>query len=204
MIDKNNIIDTFGGKGPVILELGCGNRKRYPGSVGVDILDYPAVDLVGDVCDVLKSLPSSSVKCIYAYHVLEHIANLDELMSEAKRVLISAGIFDVITPHFSNSYYYSDPTHKRFFALYTFCYYADSTLFSRSVPQYTSKVGFEIRSVDLRFKSTPPFYFRHGLRRLFGMMFNSSRYLREFYEENLTAIVSCYEIHYVLVRKQRD
>ena len=32
-----------------VIELGCGARKRYTGSIGVDVIDGEQVDLVGDV-----------------------------------------------------------------------------------------------------------------------------------------------------------
>jgi len=201
IIDRNGIIARLGKNGPVILELGCGDRKRLAGSVGIDILDYPGVDLVGDLCLVLGRIPDGVADSIYAYHVLEHVADLDALVKEVARVLKPGGAFDVVVPHFSNAYYYSDPTHRRPFGLYTFSYYADEDLFSRKVPHYWKVVPFQIEQVSLRFKSGRPFYFRYALRRLAGMIFDACGYAREFYEENLSGVISCYEIHYVLRRK---
>lgn len=204
VIDKHGVLGELGRNGPVVLELGCGNRKRYPRTIGIDLVDLPCVDLVGDVCTTLAMFPKQSVNSVYAYHVLEHVDDLDGLLRQVGRVLKPGGLFDVVAPHFSNSHFYSDPTHKRFFGLYTFSYYADEEIFSRKVPHYWLTIPFVIRSVNLRFKSSPPFYVRHGIRRLIGMIVDSCGYLREFYEENISGIVSCYEVHYVLQKKGGD
>ena len=49
------------GRHELKLELGCGQTKRGPDWVGVDVLDTPAVDVVGDVFDVLRTLDDDSV-----------------------------------------------------------------------------------------------------------------------------------------------
>jgi hypothetical protein len=52
--------------------------------------------------------------------------------------------------------------------------------------------------MPLIFKSTRPFYARYALKRVFGLIFNSNRYLQELYEENLCYLFPCYEIRYVM------
>jgi hypothetical protein len=43
------------------IELGCGNRKRSPTAIGIDRLDYPGVDIVGEIGDVLAKIPEGSI-----------------------------------------------------------------------------------------------------------------------------------------------
>ena len=62
--------------------------------------------------------------------------------------------------------------------------------------------NLQLCKVDLVFKSTPPFYGRHAIKRLFGWLFNSCRYLQEFYEENLCYVFPCYEIRFLLQKSQ--
>ncbi len=206
IIDKHQIISKLTtADGPsneaVILELGCGNRKRLPNSIGIDILDYEAVDIVGDLITVLQAFPVNSVDFVTSHHVFEHLADLEALLDELARVIKKNGKLEATVPHFSNPYYYSDYTHQRFFGLYTFCYLASSSLFKRQVPTYQRELDFELSSVKLGFKSPPPFYFRYGMKRMWGYLFNLNSWMQELYEENFCYLIPCYEIHYSLKRR---
>src|ERR1035437_6155312 len=121
-------------RNPLTLELGCGEEKRDESAVGVDLLDLPGVDILGDALEVLRSLPDSSVDAIYSEHFMEHVSEPRLVLSEAARVLKPGGEFRAIIPHFSNPWFYSDPTHRSYFGLYTFCYWVVRTPFSRQVP----------------------------------------------------------------------
>jgi len=182
----------------VKLELGCGEHKKIPDAIGIDALNYPGVDIVGDIFEVLRAFPATSVDAIYSFHFFEHIADLSALLDEMSRVLKTGGKLEIVVPHFSNPYFYSDPTHKTFFGLYTFCYFSSNTLFSRQVPTYGKAIEFELVAADLIFKSTRPFIVRHGIKKLFGKVFNCCIYMKEFYEENLCFLFPCYEIKYQL------
>ncbi|MHB1091308.1 methyltransferase domain-containing protein [Thiobacillus sp.] len=201
MLDKNNFLNRLDGLGEVVLELGCGPDKKLTDAIGIDAINYEGVDIVGDVFDVLSHFPEQSVDSVYSFHFFEHIADLQELLDDIARVLKPGGNLEVVVPHFSNPYFYSDPTHKTFFGLYTFCYYASESLFSRKVPTYQHTIQFDLISVDLVFKSTRPFFIRHGVKKIFGFIFNSVGYMKEFYEENLSHIFPCYEIRYRLRKK---
>ena len=185
----------------ITLELGCGDKKRISGSIGVDQLDYPAVDIVGDVLDVLKKIPDNSIRRISSSHFFEHIDDLKGLLTECSRVLAPAGTIDILVPHFSNPYFYSDYTHKRFFGLYTFSYLCDTPNLRRKVPKYGNDLPLVLKEVKLNFRCERPFYIRHALGRLFSFIFNSFDYLKEFYEINLCYVIYCHEIRFVLEKK---
>jgi ubiquinone/menaquinone biosynthesis C-methylase UbiE len=85
-----------------------------------EIDDSDAVDIVGDALQVLKKVPDNAVSKITSYHFLEHVDNLGILLEEIARVLKQDGTLVSVVPHFSNPFFYSDPTHKNFFGLYTF------------------------------------------------------------------------------------
>ncbi len=186
-------------QGPIILDVGCGGSK-VPGSIGVDVSTQDDVDIVGDAIDVLRRFPESSVDGIVTRHFVEHVDDLQTLLQEFARVTRPGGTIEVVAPHFSNPYFYSDPTHRTFFGLYTFCYFAKTDLFARSVPSYSRLAGLRLVRVDLVFKSTRPFYLRHAMKRMAGVLFNSCTYMRELYEEFFTYLVPCYEVRYRLVR----
>jgi len=200
LIDKNNILQGLNSARKIELELGCGNRKRNRQAVGIDMLDYPDVDIVGDVYEALSSIPANKVDAVYSYHFVEHVPDVQRLLTELARVVKVNGFVEFVAPHFSNPYFYSDPTHRNFFGLYTFCYLANKSPFARQVPKYDYKPEFRIVSVDLIFKSTQPFVVRYGIKRLIGSLFNSCNFLKEFYEENICYLFPCYEVRYVLQR----
>lgn len=180
------------------LELGCGPRKRHADAIGVDRLDYPGVDLVGDVFEILRALPTACVQSIHAYHFFEHVEDISGLLVEIARVLKPGGLMDVEVPHFSNPYFYSDPTHSKFFGLYTFSYWARDALFHRRVPRYGHVLHFEL--VDVRLDFDSPFLFRGLIKRTIGPLFNLTRWLQEFHEENLCYALPCYQLRFNLRR----
>jgi ubiquinone/menaquinone biosynthesis C-methylase UbiE len=197
-IDKKNVLANIKNLKRITLELGCGDRKRIPDAVCIDIIDYDCVDIVGDVCEVLKMFPKQSIDAVFSYHCFEHIENLNLLMNELARVTKHGALIEVVTPHFSNPYFYSDYTHKNLFGLYTFCYFSFDSLFKRKVPKYNRVIVFELMCVDLIFKSSPPFYLRHGFKKIFEKVINISSYTKEFYEEFMCFLLPCYELRYVL------
>ncbi len=199
-LDKQGVLQTLATRNEVILELGCGNRKRVAGSIGIDQLDYPCVDIVGDLMTVVNAFPSASVDRVTSHHVFEHLPDLEGTLLALARVLKIGGQLEIVVPHFSNPYYYSDATHKSFFGLYTFAYFAANSPFKRQVPTYQRELHFELVRVDLGFKSPPPFYVRYGIKRALGYLFNLNNAMREFYEENLCYLFPCYELRYELRR----
>ena len=201
VIDKHNLLPTLGQTPPVVVELGCGPRKHVANALGIDALDSPAVDIVGDAVTVLRRFPDASVKRVTSSHFLEHVDDLDGLLVEVSRVLVDGGVLDATVPHFSNPYFYSDPTHRRTFGLYTFAYLADSSLFHRGVPRYGKDFGLALTAVTLGF--TSPFAVRRVFKRAWGWWVNLGAYTLELYEENLCSLVPCYEVTYALRRHPR-
>ena len=200
---SNAILDKTGAlarTGPLKLDLGCGATKLAPDYVGVDALDGPAVDVVGDVIEVLRSLEDQSVGEIYSSHLFEHIEDLDGLVGEIERVLLVGGRLIARVPHFSNPYYYSDPTHRRPFGLYTFSYFAEDSMLRRRVPAYGHDQRLQLERVRLNFRSSTEFHFRYRVKAAVGRIVNQSTWLQELYEENLAWIVPCYELEFMLVK----
>jgi SAM-dependent methyltransferase len=184
------------------LELGCGPRKRHPEAVGIDAIDYDCVDVVGDVFEVLGRIPDHQIGAVYSYHFFEHISDLPLLLREVGRVLVPSGSLGLVVPHFSNPYFYSDYTHRRFFGLYSLSYLSEDPLFKRRVPNYGQQSDFRLDRVDLIFRSCPPFYGRHAFKKLLQFIFNLNGYMRELYEENFCYLFPCYEVSFKLTRKE--
>lgn len=200
LIDKTGVLQRLHNGERLQLELGCGPRKVDPNAIGVDLLDFDGVDLVGDVYVALAAMPAAGISGVYTSHFLEHVPDLPRLIEELGRVMAPGAALTIIVPHFSNPFYYSDPTHRTPFGLYTMAYFCEQTLFSRGVPRYGFKSPLVIEAVKLRFKSYPPRYLRHALKLAIGAMVNSCTFAMEFYEENVCWLVPCYEVHYSLRR----
>lgn len=198
MNDKKNIIKNLSDFKPIHIELGCGSRKRSPSAVGVDKLDAEDVDIVGDALDVLRKLPDDSIESISSFHFFEHVDNLLLFLTEIERVLISGGEMFAVVPHFTNPFFYSDPTHKNFFGLYTFSYFCQDRIFRRRVPSYARHANLELIKIDLKFKSFRPRYLTYLLRKIVQFFFNTTNWTKEIYEDSFSGIFSCYEIEYTI------
>ncbi len=193
---KADLDTILQGSDPVIVELGCGDKAKAfsdDGRIGIDRVDLAHVDIVADLEKGLSFLPDNSVDEIHARSLFEHINNFDQLIKEILRVLKDSGSCRLMVPHFSNPYHYSDPTHVRFFGLYSFYYYChEKRQLSRKVPTFYTESRLEITSLKLRFRS--PFKGRKWWKKLHEKIFNLSPAMQEFYEENLCYLFPCYGI----------
>ena len=177
---------------PVILDIGCGRNKKA-GAIGIDRADLPGVDIVADAEEGLGFLPNEFADKIYAMSFLEHVDNFENLMCEIVRVLKKDGKAIVEVPHFSNPYYYSDPTHKRFFGLYSFYYFVENEYqMRRKVPDYYYPIKIKIISQKIIFDS--PFLFGKIFARFWQIFFNLSTFLQERYEEHFCYLFPCSSI----------
>jgi SAM-dependent methyltransferase len=138
--------DIDAGKG-LRLNLGAGRQAR-PGFYSVDLLPLPGVDVVADLNEPLELLPDGSVDEVYSRHTLEHVSNLLPLLAELHRVARPGARVELVVPHFSNPHAYSDPTHVRFFGLYTFFYFCDEAdQPARKVPSFYLPQRFRVERV---------------------------------------------------------
>jgi predicted SAM-dependent methyltransferase len=183
------------------IDIGCGSSKCSPDATGIDIADIPGVDIVGDALEILRGFENSSVGNVYSSHFLEHHENPAAILKEMIRVTVPGGALELRVPHFSDPWYYSDPTHKHMFGLYTFAYYFTNNQFSRQLPKYSLIEGAKIERIRLRFGSTRPFYIRHAYKKIIQLIVNSCNFTQELYEEMFSSIFNCSEIH-VIIRKE--
>ena len=191
-IDLNKIVTE---SQPVVLDIGCGKNKR-PGAIGIDRIDLPGVDIVADIEDGLKYLPDKFADEIYALQCLEHLENFESVLGEIVRVLKKDGRATVEVPHFSNPYFYSDPTHRRFFGLYSFYYFVENKYqIGRKVPDYYFPFKIKVISRKIIFES--PFLLGKIVKPLLQVIFNLGTLMQEFYEENLCYLFPCNSVRVV-------
>ena len=197
--DKKNVIPSFGTMDKVVLELGCGPAKRIENAITVDMLDIEGVDIVCDLDNGLPFLADNSIDEIHSFHFLEHVKDINFMMAEIYRVLKIGGKHSGTVPYFGNPYFYSDPTHKSTFGLYTFSYFSKIPYFKRRVPTFYNNVNFKINDIRILFRSN--FFIRRNIKRIFQMIFNSSRYMKELYEEMFCYMIPGYEIFFELEKR---
>jgi SAM-dependent methyltransferase len=146
------VLEAIAQRRPLRLNLGAGRRGRDD-TFAVDLVDLPGVDIVADLNRPLSLLPDDSVGFVHSSHVFEHVDNLMGLMRELHRVCRPDAELEIIVPHFSNPNFYSDPTHRRPFGLYTFHYFCDPRWQPgrRKVQDYYTDARFRIESVRFNF-----------------------------------------------------
>lgn len=166
----------------VILDVGCGNAKT-PGAIGIDGNPSTQADVVHDLNQLPWPLEGNFFEHIICSHIVEHVGDLMRFMEEVHRVGRPGATVEVVTPHFTNRFSYTDPTHLRHLGLRSFDYFAPRrplrhTAFTRAfetqyaVPDFYTRPLFKINRAHLRFAR--PF-------RLFGVQALANRF-PDFYE----------------------
>lgn len=112
------------------LDIGCG-RKKLEGSVGLDAMALPGVDIISDLNKPLP-LDDASFDVVHANQVLEHVDDLIALMKEIHRVLKPGGLLVAHTPYFRSAWADIDPTHVRGFTICTLDYFVAGTYCSEN------------------------------------------------------------------------
>jgi SAM-dependent methyltransferase len=179
---------------PVKLNLGGGLRPLQ-GHFLLDLVDLPGVDVQADLNEPLDKLPTGSVEAVHCRHLLEHIDNLLPLLEELHRVVRPGGEIDIRVPHFSNPYGYSDPTHVRFFGLYSFYYFADhDEQPRRKVPAFYSRCRFQVKQIHIRLMHAT--WFDKVVRTVLQPLINRSSGWQDWYERRLCRLFPANEIQY--------
>ncbi len=181
----------------VRLDLGCGKNARN-GFYSLDHLEMDGIDVVADLNKPLHLLPDGCSDYIYSNHVLEHVHEFIPLMREIHRITKPGGTIEIIVPHFSNVYGYSDPTHVRFFGLYSMYYFVspEHQPKIRRVPAFYTDLRFRIKALTIEF-------YRSGvidkfLAPVFSRIVNRSISTQDFYERRLAYLFHARQIRYLL------
>ena len=179
------------------IDLGSGGAAAE-GFYSVDHLPLPGVDIVADLNAPLALLPDNCVAHLTTRHALEHVREFLGLMREIHRITRPGGTVDILVPHFSNIYAFSDPTHVRFFGLYTMYYFvaAEHQQGTRKLPAFYTDVRFRIRSIRIEFYRIG--WFDKLVVPLLSRLVNRSLAAQEFYERRLSSLFHAWQIRYVM------
>ncbi len=182
-----------------ILDIGCGNAK-IPGALGIDMNAGTQADIVHDLDEFPWPLPSGAFERIMCSHIVEHVANLVRFMEEMHRVARADARVEIVTPHFSNRFSFTDPTHRRHLSLRSFDYFilphtsALPNLVQRAfetsyaVPNHYTDFRFQIMQAHV--SMARPF-------RLTGIQWLANRF-GDFYELYLAFIFPARDLYFVL------
>ena len=125
------------------LDLGCGPNKK-PDHVGVDVREFPGVDVVGNLGNDPWPWPDESVDEAHCSHVLEHLTWPERIFffNELNRVMKKGAKAAIIIPHWCSSRYYGDPTHKEPMSEFAF-YYLNAEWRRVNAPHADYKCDFD-------------------------------------------------------------
>jgi len=99
----------------IILDLGCGKAKAA-GSIGADLYPLSGVDLIFDLAHPPYPFAADSVDVVHLRHVLEHMEDPVEVLSEVWRITKPGATVNIRVPHYTGPFAWRDPTHKRCFS----------------------------------------------------------------------------------------
>lgn len=122
--NKVKLINAQSGKGK-LLDIGAGTgdflavaKKEGWQTIGIEPNDKAkaiAISKGVDFADSLSDLESNSFDVVTMWHVLEHVPNLDEYITELKRLLKPAGTILIAVPNFKS---FDANYYGRFWAAY--------------------------------------------------------------------------------------
>ena len=109
-----------------ILDVGCGWNKT-PGAIGIDSNPKTQADVIHDLGDVPYPFAENEFDEIVCRHVIEHVPDVMAFVTELYRITKPGGRITVVTPHYTNPDWASDPTHRNHFNSYSFrCFIKNS------------------------------------------------------------------------------
>lgn len=176
--------------GKKILDVGCGWNKT-PGAIGIDSNPKSHADVIHDLGAVPYPFPDNEFDEIVCRHVIEHVPDVMALITELHRITRSGGRITIVTPHYTNPDWPTDPTHRNHFNSYTFnCFVEDRQLF----PFYT-----EVRLRPLRtYVSLANLWRALGIEFIVNLdqRWPAFRFTRKFWEFYLSFVLRGKELHF--------
>jgi SAM-dependent methyltransferase len=191
--------ETFDAKNlKSILDVGCGQNK-FKDAIGIDANPRSHADVIHDLGVIPYPFENDQFDLIICRHVIEHVPDVMAFVTELHRITKPGGRLKIVTPHYSNPDWATDPTHRNHFNSYSFtCFMPKETPF----PFYTDA---ELKAVSTHISLA-------NLWRSLGMEFvvnldqrwPALRFTRKFWEFYLSMIFRGKELSFELEVVKRD
>lgn len=173
-----------------ILDVGCGANK-FEGAIGLDNNPRTSADVIHDLGNVPYPFPDNEFDLVVSRHVIEHVPDVMAFVGELYRVTKHGGTVRLVTPHYTNPDWATDPTHRNHFNSYSF----NTFMPERAVFDFYT---------DIQLKPLKTYVSLLNLWRALGIEFAVNldqrspgfRFLRKFWEHYLSSIVRGKELHF--------
>jgi len=173
-----------------ILDVGCGANK-FEGAIGLDNNPRTAADVIHDLGVVPYPFADDEFDLIVSRHVIEHVPDVMAFVGELYRITRHGGRIRLVTPHYTNPDWATDPTHRNHFNSYTF---------NTFTPE---RAVFDFYT-DIQLKPVRTYVSLLNLWRSLGLEYAVNldqkrpkfRFLRKFWEHYLSSIVRGKELQF--------
>lgn len=173
-----------------ILDVGCGTNK-YEGAIGLDHNPRTKADVIHDLGEIPYPFEDNEFGLIVSRHVIEHVPDVMAFIEELYRITENGGTIRLVTPHYTNPDWATDPTHRNHFNSYSF----NSFMPERQVFDFYT---------EIKLKPLKTYVSLANLWRGLGIEFlvnldqknEKLRFLRKFWEHYLSFIFRGKELHF--------
>lgn len=173
-----------------VLDVGCGINK-YEGAIGLDNNPRTAADVIHDLGDVPYPFADDEFDLVVSSHSIEHVPDVMAFVEELYRITKNGGRIKIVTPHYTNPDWATDPTHRNHFNCYSF----NSFMPERQVFDFYT---------DVKLKPVRTYVSLANLWRSLGIEFlvnldrksSRFRFTRKFWEYYLSFIFRGKELHF--------
>jgi len=175
-----------------ILDVGCGQNK-FEGAIGLDSNPRSHADVIHDLGSFPYPFETDQFDEIICRHVIEHVPDVMAFVAELHRITKAGGRLKIVTPHYSNPDWATDPTHRNHFNSYSFtCFIPSQTPF----PFYTEA---ELRPIETHV-SLANLWRALGIEVLVNLdqRWPALRFTRKFWEFYLSTILRGKELRFEL------
>ncbi len=173
-----------------ILDVGCG-ANTYEGSIGLDNNPRTAADVIHDLGQFPYPFADDEFDLIVSRHVAEHVPDVMGFIGELYRITKNGGRIRLVTPHYTNPDWATDPTHRNHFNSYSFnTFTPERAVFDFYTDIRLSPVHTKVTLLNL--------WRALGIEFLVNLDQKTAklRFLRKFWEHYLSNIIRGKELHF--------
>ncbi len=107
----------------LVLDIGCGKKKREAGAIGLDRQPGSAADVLCELRHFPWPVRDNCADRVYLSHFLEHQPDILRVMAEVHRIAKPGAEVIAVTPHYSSPDSFTDPTHLHHLGCHSFDYF---------------------------------------------------------------------------------